>query len=73
MRNIKKKLPNCLTVLPEKRIIKEVGAEYLSELVDVLKSYCNMSINELSKYCSSKKNVKRFIKGIITLFIVYIG
>ena len=70
MRNIKKKLPNCLTVLPEKRIIKEVGAEYLSELVDVLKSYCNMSINELSKYCSSREECEKIYKRYY--YIIYI-
>ena len=73
MRNIKKKLPNCLTVLPEKIIIKklkEVGAEYLSELVDVLKSYCNMSINELSKYCSSREECEKIYKRCY--YIIYI-
>ena len=63
-------LPYCVTRKIIIKKLKEVGAEYLSELVDVLKSYCNMSINELSKYCSSREECEKIYKRYY--YIIYI-
>ena len=68
------KLPNSLTVLPEKIVVKqlkEVGAENLSELIDSLKSYTKMTINELSKYCSSREECEKIYKRYSIIYNIY--